>query len=68
MVRKFCYSFNWYQAQASRADKLLNKISELPPGARVISASSYGTSLWTRTAQVVTSLPDGTTKNYFLKV
>lgn len=40
----------------------------LPQGTRVIEASSYGTSAWTRTARVDVELPDGTQKSYFLKV
>ena len=40
----------------------------LPQGTRVIEASSYGTSAWTRTARVDVVLPDGTQKSYFLKV
>lgn len=63
MVRYFRDTFNRYQALEAA-----ETIEELPHGARIISASSYGTSLWTRTAQVVAALPGGTTKNYFLKV
>ncbi|KAG8158449.1 hypothetical protein KVR01_011571 [Diaporthe batatas] len=41
-------------------------ISELPKGTQVLSASSYGTSLWTRTARVDT-IVNGEKKDYFLK-
>ncbi|PGH02302.1 hypothetical protein GX51_04743 [Blastomyces parvus] len=44
-------------------------IKQLPiPGTRVISSLAYGRSLWGECAKITTGLPDGTTKNYFLKV
>jgi hypothetical protein len=42
--------------------------AEFSEGTRILRASSYGTSLWTRTARVTTILPDGEKKDYFLKV
>lgn len=54
-------------------DLLLNTdtvfVSALPvPGASVVSAHAYGMSLWGRTAKIITRLPDGKSKTYFLKV
>lgn len=43
-------------------------IAVLPKGAKVLGASSYGTSAWTRTARINIELDDGTPKSYFLKV
>lgn len=43
-------------------------IAVLPKGARVLEASSYGTSAWTRTARIKVELADSTPKSYFLKV
>ncbi len=40
----------------------------LPAGTKVVSANSCGVSAWTKTAKVSVILPDGTPKNYFLKV
>jgi hypothetical protein len=40
----------------------------LPKGAKVVSATSWGTSAWTITGRVETILADGTPKTYFLKV
>ncbi|EPE34169.1 hypothetical protein GLAREA_07182 [Glarea lozoyensis ATCC 20868] len=43
-------------------------IEKLPiPGTKIISSYAYGTSLWGRCAKIVAELPDGQTKNYFLK-
>ncbi|KAL8712659.1 MAG: hypothetical protein Q9220_003191 [cf. Caloplaca sp. 1 TL-2023] len=44
-----------------------NVIAVLPPGSRVLEASSFGTSAWTRTARISVTLEDGTLKKYFLK-
>ncbi|KAH8768353.1 Fructosamine kinase-domain-containing protein [Diaporthe sp. PMI_573] len=41
-------------------------IEKFPEGTHVLQASSYGTSLWTRTARVATTL-NGEKKDYFLK-
>ena len=40
----------------------------LPTGTKVLQASSYGTSAWTRTARIDVELADGAPKSYFLKV
>lgn len=40
----------------------------LPEGTKVLKASSYGTSAWTRTARIDVELADGTPRSYFLKV
>ncbi|KAI4262524.1 MAG: hypothetical protein L6R42_002302 [Xanthoria sp. 1 TBL-2021] len=42
-------------------------IEVLPLGSRVLSASSFGSSAWTRTARIRVQLPDGSAKQYFLK-
>ncbi|KAG6357527.1 hypothetical protein INS49_013404 [Diaporthe citri] len=42
-------------------------IEKLPEGTQVLQSSSYGTSLWTRTARVATTF-NGEKKDYFLKV
>ncbi|EEP82520.1 predicted protein [Uncinocarpus reesii 1704] len=43
-------------------------IDALPiPGTKVISARKYGMSLWGKTAQICTKLPDGRLEEYFLK-
>lgn len=39
----------------------------LPKGARILEASTFGTSAWTRTARIAVELEDGTSKSYFLK-
>jgi len=44
-----------------------NVIAELPLGSKVIEASSYGTSAWTRTARISVQLLEGPIKHYFLK-
>jgi protein-ribulosamine 3-kinase len=41
---------------------------EFPQGTHSITATSHGSSMWTQTARVSTTLPDGTPKSYFLKV
>ncbi|KAL8781303.1 MAG: hypothetical protein Q9213_006078 [Squamulea squamosa] len=43
-------------------------IEVLPAGSRVVEASSFGNSAWTRTAYFAILLPDGSSKQYFLKV
>ena len=47
-------------------DRLTNLI-ELPPGTRIVSADSYGSSAWTVTARISSILADGTPKLWFLK-
>ncbi|KAL8726241.1 MAG: hypothetical protein Q9166_006829 [cf. Caloplaca sp. 2 TL-2023] len=42
-------------------------IEVLPEGSRVLEASSFGISAWTRTARISVQLPDGSPKLYFLK-
>ncbi|TAQ87108.1 hypothetical protein B7494_g4575 [Chlorociboria aeruginascens] len=42
-------------------------IAVMPPGATVVSASSHGTSNWSKTAKICATLADGTRKRYFLK-
>ena len=42
-------------------------VSQLPEGTKVLSAHQHGYSDWTVTARIVTQLPDGTLKKYFLK-
>lgn len=44
-----------------------NVISHFPEGTKVLSADRYGSSDWTVIARIVTQLPDGTLKKYFLK-
>ncbi|KAB5583537.1 hypothetical protein GE09DRAFT_1212121 [Coniochaeta sp. 2T2.1] len=39
----------------------------MPKGTKITSASSHGTSSWTKTAKVSAILPDGSPKQYFLK-
>ena len=41
---------------------------EFPQGTHSITATSHGSSMWTQTARISTTLPDGTPKSYFLKV
>ncbi|KAL8657877.1 MAG: hypothetical protein Q9226_001474 [Calogaya cf. arnoldii] len=43
-------------------------IEVLPPGSRVLEASSFGSPAWTRTARIEVQLADGSSKQYFLKV
>ncbi|KAL4902255.1 hypothetical protein BDW74DRAFT_169716 [Aspergillus multicolor] len=38
-----------------------------PPGSKLISAESFGTSAWTATSRLSIQLPDGAPKLYFLK-
>jgi hypothetical protein len=38
------------------------------PGTKLKSAHHYGSSVWALTAKLVTELPDGSTRPYFLKV
>jgi len=40
----------------------------MPEGTKIISAISSGVSAWARTAKVAVNQPDGSRKNYFLKV
>lgn len=40
----------------------------LPHGTTVLSVNASGASAWTTTSRVSTIHPDGTRKNYFLKV
>ncbi|KAI4232556.1 MAG: hypothetical protein LQ349_004928 [Xanthoria aureola] len=42
-------------------------IQELPSGSRVVEASSFNPSAWTRTACIKVQLPDGSLKQYFMK-
>ncbi|CAH0042053.1 unnamed protein product [Clonostachys rhizophaga] len=42
-------------------------MSALPPGARIISTSRAGQSLWVETVRIEAMLPDGSTKAYFKK-
>lgn len=53
------------------ADPPINRplFAALPiPDTQVLSAHCYGGSLWGRTAKIMTQLPDGEKKTYFLKV
>ncbi|OAQ71761.1 fructosamine kinase [Purpureocillium lilacinum] len=43
-------------------------IQALPPGCSFSRATAYGASLWTRTAKVITTAPDGSEGNFFLKM
>ena len=52
----------------SPTDLCRRTIEAMPKGTKVISAEAYGYSAWTITGNIATSLPDGTTKRYFLKV
>ncbi len=38
------------------------------PGSKVLSTNEYGMSLWGQTGKILIEHPDGTVKNYFLKV
>lgn len=40
----------------------------MPEGTIVVSAKKSGISAWTRTAEVLVILADGSSKSYFLKV
>ncbi|KAI9847101.1 MAG: hypothetical protein M1837_003219 [Sclerophora amabilis] len=40
----------------------------MPAGSKLVSASPHKASFWTSTARLVTALPDGSPKTYFLKV
>jgi len=44
-----------------------NVVAQFPKGSKVLKASSYGTSAWTRTSRIVIQLEDGTEKSYFMK-
>ncbi len=46
----------------------LTSCPELPEGSKVASIATHGSSFWTQTAQLETTLLDGTLKSYFLKV
>lgn len=46
----------------------LNLLALPVPGTKIVRALNYGESLWGKTAKIVTQLPSGETKNYFLKV
>jgi protein-ribulosamine 3-kinase len=46
----------------------LISLLEFPQGTHSITATSHGSSMWTQTARISTTLPDGTPKSYFLKV
>jgi protein-ribulosamine 3-kinase len=48
--------------------KGLTEIALPIPGTRLTKAYRYGSSLWGLTAKLVTQLPDGSAKSYFLKV
>ena len=54
--------FTWVTAE-KRASTALPT-----PGTKVISAFSYGRSLWGSTAKVICRLPNGSRVDYFLKV
>jgi protein-ribulosamine 3-kinase len=41
---------------------------ELPEGSKVTPITPHGSSFWTQTAHLETTLADGTPKSYFLKV
>ncbi|CAO1598012.1 hypothetical protein XANCAGTX0491_001789 [Xanthoria calcicola] len=45
-----------------------NVKANLPEGSKVAKIIPHGSSFWTQTAQLETTLPDGTAKPYFLKV
>ncbi|TGO44378.1 hypothetical protein BCON_0531g00010 [Botryotinia convoluta] len=45
-----------------------NVKAKFPPGTEIESISPHGASYWTRTAEVATMMPDGTSRSYFLKV
>jgi hypothetical protein len=40
----------------------------MPKGTKVVSAEPAGNSAWTTTGKITVTLPDGTSKGYFLKV
>ncbi|KAI3538104.1 hypothetical protein CSPX01_09681 [Colletotrichum filicis] len=40
----------------------------LPIGSKIVTAESYGDSVWTQTGRMTVELPDGDVKQYFLKV
>ena len=40
----------------------------LPPGVKVLSADSFGSSAWSVTARIVAESVDGSSLRYFLKV
>ncbi|KAF7867445.1 uncharacterized protein EAF02_009636 [Botrytis sinoallii] len=42
--------------------------SKFPPVTEIESIDPHGTSYWTRTAELATVMPDGTSRSYFLKV
>ena len=44
-----------------------NVIAHFPPGSQVLSANRYGSSAWTVIRVIITELPDGAPKKYFLK-
>jgi hypothetical protein len=44
-------------------------IKALPiPGTKLKAAYRYGSSLWGLAAKLITELPDGSQRNYFMKV
>lgn len=51
-----------------RSSNSAETILELPPGTQIESIHPHGVSYWTRTAEIVTRLPDGSPASYFLKV
>ena len=59
-------SFSGQVATNSPAHQPLT-ISVLPKGTKVVSADSYGTSSWTKTAKLSVILSSGSAKRYFLK-
>jgi len=42
--------------------------AELPEGSRVVDVAPHGSSFWTQTAKLKTTLRDGSEQAYFLKV
>jgi len=42
--------------------------AELPEGSRVVDVTPHGSSFWTQTAKLTTTLRDGSEQPYFLKV